>query len=371
MAETKLPSADYTAMNDIDQTSETETDFRRTIETAEQDSPGTVYYPDWSKWWGYYKDVPELQAVINKKATWAIGKGYIADDRTKKVLDKIRGNGKDTFNTIMWNLVVTMAINGDAFAEIIRDKAKRLINLKPIGPGTLGIVSNKKGIITGYTQATVTGEFQKGGKTKMDFKLKDIFHLSWKRVGDEPHGRSTIEKLQWIIDAKNESLKDIRIIFHRYVKPLIISKLASDDPDEIAAYKRKLDTAVKNMENLIVPQDTVEMERMSIPQYSTLNPLPWLEMLQGYFIIAEGVPEVILGSGRETTEASAKILYLAWQQNVEDTQQYLEEQVKAQLGLEVEFNFPADIAPEVTEDVRKARDINNFDKEDKDRRVKL
>lgn len=362
MAELGISSADYTAMNAINQKTETQTDFRRTVLSAEQSTPGVRYTPEWSKWFGYYKVIPELQSVINKKATWTVGKGYQADSKTKKLLDRIRGNGKDTFDDIMWNMVVAYTTGGDAFAEIIRNKRGELINLKPINPGSITIISDDSGIITRYEQ-TVLPMAEEGAvrKTKiLKFQPKEIFHLPWQRLGDEPHGRSTIEKLQDIIDARNEAMKDIRIVFHRYVKPLLVSEVDTDDEAEISAYKTKVDKAVENMENLIIPKGTATMERISIPQYSTLDPLPYIRVLQQFFIISEGVPEVILGYGRDTTEASSKILYLAFQQNIEHNQLFLEKQIKTQLKLDVNFEFPAKLDPHMEEDVRKERAVNNF-----------
>lgn len=362
MATGRISSADYTAMDSVDQTEETVTDFRRTIAVSEQDRPGTTYYPNWSKWFGYYKNVPLLQAVVNKKAIWTLGKGYECKENTKKTLDRIRGCGKDTFNDIMFNSIVAYTVGGDSFAEIIRNSRGDLRNLKPLNPGSMVIESNEHGAITKYKQAIIPGKDGKKGKPYFKpFEPKDIFHLPWNRLGDECHGRSTVEKLQWVIDAMNEGQMDMRIIFHRYVKPLIITQVDTDDPTEIAAFKAKQDKAIENMENLIVPKGTVEMERMSIPQYSTLDPLPWINLLQNYFIMAEGVPEVILGFGRETTEASSKTLYLAYQQTIEHNQRFVEGNIKAQLKLDVEFNFPESISPEMAEDQSKARKPNNFE----------
>lgn len=346
-----------TGMRDIDTTSQTTTDFRRVIDPSEQDFPGTRYYPDWAKWFGYYKTVPELQAVIDKKAIWTIGRGFQAEGKVKERLGRIRGIGIDTFDSIMLNMIRQYTICGDAFAEIVRNSRKEIINLKPLNPGTVVIISNDRGMISGYEQVTKSGKKVK----KIRFKPDNIFHLAWNRLGDEPHGKSTIEKLVDIIDSKNEAMKDLRIIFHRYVKPLIISMADTDDETELASLKTKLDNAVKNMENLVVPKGSMEMERVSIPQYSTLDPLPWLQLLQRYFITSEGVPEVILGHGSDTTEASSKILYLAFQQNIEYNQLFLEQQCKSQLKMEIEFNFPADIAPEMEQDVRKKRDIRNME----------
>lgn len=355
MADQRITEAELTSMENIVQTTDTPTDFRRQIDAVAQDQPGTKYYPKWTKWFGYYKAVPELQAVIQKVAIWTVGKGYKSDKKTKERLDKIKGNGKDTFDSIIFNLMIGKKVGGDSFAEIIRNKRGELRNLKPINPGSMVVLSNSKGIITGYKQAVIPSGGDKA-KSRMDpikFKPEQIFHLMNNRLGDEPHGRSTIEKLETIIDMKNESMLDMRIVFHRYVKPLIISMIDSDDETEIAAFKAKLDKAVRYMENIVVPKDTVEMERMSVPQYSTLDPLPWIQLLQQYFIMSEGVPGVILGEAEKTTEATSKILYLAFQQNIEAEQLYLEQQIKAQLKLDVEFNFPADLAEHMEGDMRK------------------
>ena len=368
----RLSQAEYTGMKNVDQTAETQTDFRRTIPIEEQDSPGVRYYPSWSKWFGYYKNVPDAHAVIDTLATWSIGRGYeipskgflgkvMKKNKTKEILDKIRGSGIDSFNSIIKNLLRATLIGGDSFAEIIKNNRGVLKNLKPINPGSMVVISNSKGIITGYEQIVGTGVDTKTVK----FKADEILHLAWNRLTDEPHGRSILEPLENIVEMKNEAMTDLRTVFHRYVKPLIISAVDTDDPEAIAAFKTKLDKAVENMENLIVPQGTVDMERMSIPQYSTLDPLPWIKELQGLFTLSSGVPEVVLGFGRETTEASAKILYLAYQQTIEDIQLWLEEQLRNQLKIEVEFNFPADISPEIQKDVGKSRQMNNFEMKDK------
>ena len=356
MTDTRISSADYTNLNVKDQTNETPTDFRRSVNSEQQDTPGTRYFIDWAKWFGYYKNIPELQAVINKKAIWTLGKGYEADKKTTSQLDKIRGFGKDTFNDIMYNLILQYTIGGDSFAEIVKNKRGELINLKPISPASMSILTTNRGIVEKYIQTTTYGR----KKQTLEFEPESIFHLAWNRLGDEPHGRSTIEKLEWIIETKNEAQKDLRIVFHRYVKPLMVAQADTDNPEEIAALKIKLDKATELMENMIIPKGSMELERFSIPQYSTLDPLPWIHYLQQMFILAEGVPEVILGYGRDTTEASSKILYLAYQQNIEHNQRFLEAQTKAQLNKDIEFNFPADIAPNMQEDISKERNINNM-----------
>jgi len=106
----------------------------------------------WSTYLGYYKAIPELQAAIDAKATWTIGKGFKANELTTLTLMSIKGTGKDTFNSIMENMIRTYHIGGDSFAEIIRDNKGQLVNIKPLDPNSIKIIVNSLGRIKRYEQ---------------------------------------------------------------------------------------------------------------------------------------------------------------------------------------------------------------------------
>jgi hypothetical protein len=355
MSFTKPDSADYTDMdNQV---------ANRTVATV---TPTNIAYPEWmspnyTKWLGYYTKVPDLKSAIDAKATWTVGKGYKAKPEAEAILDKIKGFGKESFNSILANMSRTYTMNGDAFAHIVtKEHSEEILNLKPLDPNTIKIMGNSRSVIARYEQWA-------NGKIINKFRPEEIFHLCWGRTGGSIHGTSTVESIEDTILAMNEAYGDMRVVFHRYVKPLIVSIVDTDDTSEIAAYKQKLDKAVDLGENMVVPKGTLDsMERMAIPANATLDPIPWIQQLQRRFIIANGIPEIVLGHGSSTTEATSKILYLAFQQMVEGHQTFIEEQVKAQLGLDIELEFPASIEPAVTEtstseDYKKERSINNME----------
>lgn len=301
----------------------------------------------WTQYFGYFKSIPELAAAINAKATWTIGKGFIAEPETTLLLGTIRGFGKDTFNTILENLIRTYYIGGDAFAEIIRDDEGNLINLKVLDPASITIVVNEKGIIDRYEQRA---------KVKKDwkiFKVEDMLHLARNRVADQVHGTSVIESVESIILARNESITDYRQVMHRFVKPQWKFKLKTDDPDEIAAYKAKQDAATGKGENIYEPMDVSESELLSVSPNQTLNPQAWIDSQGDYFYEAVGIPQIILGGSGEFTEASAKIAYLAFQQNIEEEQLFIEEQILIQLNLVIQLEFPASLENELLSDNKK------------------
>ena len=327
------------------------------VDTQETDGAGdskeTKYTnDDWSQQLGYYKSIPELRSVIDAKATWTIGKGIIADEQTEMLINTIKGWGKDSFNTILENMLRTMMIGGDAFAEIIRDEEDNLINLKPLDPSRITIVANKKGVIIRYEQnRTIKGS----NPQKLD--VDKIFHLARNRVADEIHGVSMINSLTEIILMKNEAMADMKILMHRHVVPRFIYKLDTDDKAKIAAFKAKEDKANAERENIYIPMGTVEMDTISVSPNATLNPMTWINYLDNLFYEVAGVPKIILGGSGEFTEASAKIAYLAFQQNVEEDQLFCEEQTLNQLNILIELEFPASLENELLSDDKKDGDL--------------
>lgn len=332
MPETNIGSADY---SDV---ASQKDDYSVTSMTTDgiSDQKETTWMNDnWTQQLGYYKQVAELRAAIDAKATWTVGKGYLADPETTFMLDFIKGFGKDTFNTILENLIRTYYIGGDAYAEIIRDKNGILINLKPLDTGSMRIVANRKGKIIRYEQVNKT----ETNNTKK-FKPEEIFHLPRNRVADEIHGVSVIDAVEEIILMRNEAMTDWKRVLHRNIDPLFIFHLDTDDTAKIAAFKGKMDAARGKGENIYIPKGAVVPELVATATNASLNPLSWIEALNDYFYEAVGTPKIIMGNSKSFTDASSKIVYLAFQQNIEEEQLFIKEQVGMQLGLSIELEFP-------------------------------
>jgi len=317
------------------------------------DQKETTYTNDnWSQQFGYYRSIPELKSVIDAKATWTVGKGFKANPITEMTLDKIKGYGNDTFNVILENMIRTMQIGGDAFAEIIRDKNNILINLKPLDPSTITIVVNRAGIIIRYEQ---NSKVQSGLKK---FDPEKIFHLSRNRVADEIHGQSMIDPLVNIIDARNEAIADWRITLHRNVWPVRFIEYDGDDETEIANIKAEYATAIKNGEVMVIPKGTLKMVTEGLSSNATLSALPTIESYNDYFYEAANMPKIIIGGAGALTEKATSVAYVAWQQTVEADQLYIEEQCLSQLNLEIELEFPASLENELLSDKQKDGPLN-------------
>jgi len=295
----------------------------------------TYWTVDWAKWHGFYDDVPVFSAIIDALACWAVGKGFKGKDADK--LKKIKGWGKDDSNSIIDNLLRVCLIGGDSFAEIVEDKAGRLTNLKPMNVSTIKMVINPSGILKKYIQTN----------SNTDFEVKKIFHLCWNRLADEVHGKPEAHRDEAIITQIKQLQEDLGIRFHRVVKPLRLFEAKTDDPTTLADTEVKLATGYKKCEIIVIPEKTLS-EKESVPIPSAQDVLIYLDYLTRNLVTSSGVPEVILGWTGKSTEASSKIVYLAFQQRIEKIQRFLEEQIRLQLGLEIEFEFPASLEENMT-----------------------
>ncbi len=324
-------------------------DYSVTAMATDSTSTGEYFYyfSKFKDYLGYYKQIPELRAAIDCIATWTIGKGFVSDSLTEAILVMIKGWGKDTFNTILENMIRTMYINGDAFAEIIRDDDGNLINLRPLDPSSIVVVA-EKGVVKRYEQISKIE-----GKANKKFEVHEIFHLARNRVADEVHGISMIEALENMILARNEAMDDMKTVMHRHVKPMRVWYVDTDDSTKISEFKNLVDDVTNKSENVIIPKGTVEHELVSVPSNATLSPLGWINLLRQEIFKVARVPEIIVGGSTELTEASAKIAYLAFQQTIEEEQLFVEEQVMMQLFLFINLEFPASLERELLSDKRK------------------
>jgi hypothetical protein len=341
-----MPQLDIDSATATDLTNQI-TDY--SVDTEQTDAPDGQAEFEWqmtnfSEYLGYYKNIPELQTAIDAKVKWTVGAGYLAEEPTVMLLDGIKGTGKDTFLNILKNMDTIRTLAGDSFAEIIRDKDDVLVNLKPIDPSTIVIISNKKGQIVRYEQRE---KVKNEVKRIATFQPDEMFHLRRKRIADEVHGISIIPTVEKIILMRNEAMSDWKRVLHRNVEPLFIYHLDTDDTTEIATFKATMDAARKNGENLYVPKGVVVPELVATAQNSSLNPLQWINQLNDYFFQAVNVPQIIIGNSKEFTDASSKIAYLSFEQSVKEEQLYLEEEILSQLNLEVKFVFPASLQNEL------------------------
>lgn len=309
---------------------------------------------NWTIQWGYFNQIPELKSALLMKATWIVGKGYETDDpETKVILDHINGWGKDTFKDILFNLYLIARLSGDSYAEIIRADDGTLLNLKPLDPSTIKIITNDKGILLRYEQVSKI-PLKKGEKPKQNIKFQpeDIFHLSHNRLADNVHGISDIVSMEQTILAELENFTDLKKIMHRYSKPLIIFKLKTDDQTKINSFVSKMDAAMARGDNVYVPDDENLLSYEVIQINVSEIVMRWRDDIRNKFYRTLGLPLIVFGNAG-TTESGGKIEYLAHEQVFAHDQKFVEEQIWQQLNLKITLNSPVTLLENLKADQRK------------------
>lgn len=301
---------------------------------------------NFTKYYGTFKQNSELKSTFTMRAIWNCGKGVRARNIGDQIiLDKIRGNGKETFYDILLEMDIMRMINGDSYCEIIRNpQTGKVINLKFIDPQNMVIIYDEKGIIKGYEQTN------KATNQKMaEWKPNEIFHLSNARFG-AMGGISDIEALEKILLADAESFEDTKTIVHRGARPLILWKLKTDDQTKINAFIAKIENARKLGNDMFIPDDddTVTHEILQVDANPTI--LQWRETLKDKFYRNSMLPQLVAGAGGLGTESDSKVIYFAFSNLTEYPQGYLERQIKNQLGLDVELIPPASLQNELAKD---------------------
>lgn len=339
-----------------------------------QDTEETTYTNErFTTDWGYFYRIPKLRSAIIMKAIWTVGKGYKTDDKTKRELENIVGDGKQTFLDILFNMVVTKQAARDSFAEIVRsEETGKIINLKILDPSSIRIVYKRNGMIDRYEQLRLTptkGVINKIKKfltgDKFDkFSPQEIFHLSHNKFGGSIHGTSVPESLEPIILADDENFNIMKKLTRFQAVPFIIFKVKSDNPTTIANFKANIKTARTTQDDMIIPDDEniLSWEVVQVNPSSVL--MEWRNNLNNQFYQAVGMPLVLFGSAG-STESGGKVEYLGHETVFEKEQLEIEEQIWNQLGFKINLNSPTSLLENLQADETKdAQNALNFQQSD-------
>jgi len=299
---------------------------------------------NWNEYLGYYQDHSELKSALTSLAIWTSGKGWTADKKTKARLENITGWGEDSFQSIMFNMQVVKKVNGDAFAEIIRNEKGTLINLKPMNPARTRIVVNGKGIIIRYEELNPKSE------PIRTFQPQDILHFSNDRIANEIHGSSVIQAVKWIVNARKEAMEDWRRISHR--SSIRVLRVDMEDTAKYAEIQRDYKAAISSGEVLIIPGTKKEsgFEDLVLPPIN--NFLDWIRYLEGLFYQTIGVPKIIATS-EGTGEGASKVGYMTFDPRYVREQTEMEMDLWNQLAIKVKFNRPESIGHNLQETEQK------------------
>jgi hypothetical protein len=321
---------------DIQQTSTTDMDsnvddYQVTpviLDTASVSGEAHYDNPDYTKNLGYYTEHGGYGASLNAFATWVIGRGFIADNRTMANLENINGWGEDTFTSIMWNMIVVKKLQGDSFSQIIRNPdTGTLINLRP--KGNLRIVVNAENRIIRYEEI-------EDRKVKNKFKPSEILHLCNNRIGNQIHGTSTTKRVEWAIKARREAMEDWKRISHRStVRVLYVEE---NDKARHSQLKSDYADAINNGDVMLMPGKPGDNAFQDLELPPVQNFLEWIKYTEDSYYKELGMPKIIMGGTADNTEASAKVGVIVFDPIFIRELVELERDLWNQVGIKININ---------------------------------
>ena len=298
-----------------------------------------------------YKKVPIVQAAINYTADLAVGTGYslISEDETAKakvaeVLDQ------QDFGLLSHRLTRHLLVYGNAYVEIVK-LGNKLVELKLLHPKNMVVEADDSGEIKGYKQELGMGE-------TINFSPEEIAHFKWNVIGDEIYGTSAIESVVEAINVKLQMEGDLRLISHRYAAPQIQYAIGTDaEPateEQITEFESQLDNQTPEMD--LVTSHAVKVNTIR-PLSGSIGVEEFLKHMENQVIAGLQVPEVALGRGQNSTEATAKVQLGIFDRRVKAIQRVLTRQTERLI-----------IEPLVGDNVVEI-EFGEFEKEDEDVKV--
>ena len=308
----------------------------KALDTDNSDGDTTYYFEDATQKMGYYSEIAEINSGANSLATWSFGKGWTSENpKTVVEFEHFTGRGNDAYGAIMWNIEIMKLIVGDGFAEIVRQNGV-IVNMVPISPERVRIISNS-GRIKRYEVWN--------GKDWKTIKIRDMYHTSNKRVGDQIHGTSQIDAVKWVIDARNEALITNRMIEKRG-RALGVYYYKSNNEGKIIKAGREIEAANKKGQMLMLPEGTGKIE--DFPTKPLAERMEWIRYLENFFYQVFGVPRSLVTSDG-TSEVGGIGGHIIFEQIYGKEQLDEEQNTWNQLARKVKWNRPPSLAPQTQE----------------------
>ena len=326
----------------------------KALDAASPDQDETyVYFEKATEYFGYYLNHPQVSSPINALATWAVGRGWTTEDKKMQAqLEHVSGDGKDTFDQIMWNHEVIKLAVGDAFIEVKRGKTKVIVNMIPISPERVRVVYGKNGLIKRYDAWN--------GSVWKAIKKEEMLHSRNKRIGDQNHGTSIIQSNKNVNDAMIEAFEDERVIKHRD-KALGVVYYKTSNAGKISYANSQIEKAVKNGEMVGLPEDTAKIE--PYPSKSSEDRQSWLVYVENLGYQTGGVPRAIVTSDG-TSEVGGKMGHVIFEPIYAKEQMDLEGDLLLQHSIKILFNRPPSLGGLVQDTMEKNTGQTNIQPND-------
>src|SRR3990167_673945 len=140
------------------------------------------YTTKYHQWDGMCRQVPIVESILNGVADATVASWLTVGSHEKaaaKMLDAMRGSGKQHFEQLMKSQLIVAMKGGDSYAR--KDRTGELIDLVPLDSDSVK-QKIEEGVIVAY-------ELDQESGPARSYKPEEIFHLAYNQEGARPHGR--------------------------------------------------------------------------------------------------------------------------------------------------------------------------------------
>ncbi len=249
------------------------------------------------------------------------------------------------FKSKMTELLVSGFWAGDGYMEIVMDEESdwKIVELKALEPDEIRVIRGKKGDVLGYVQfpfksnmlmpLSVRGARSFISQGAVFFETNEILHFKWNPFPSAPYGTSMMESLKDILALLVSMREDIGLIIRNFAAPLVIFRLGTElipaSAQTITDFSTWLRNQLTDSNNLVT--STLVQPDVIAGGDKTLNIGPYFDQMLRLLYGSVGLPEIMLGQGNDTTEATAKIQLETASRRFRNIQQTLRDQVELRL----------------------------------------
>ena len=239
---------------------------------------------------------------------------------------------------------IVYEIKGEKFKEDRAQKPSgwRIHELKLIPPEEVRPIRNAHGEVLGYCQYPTQGThtWLSPGQAKqyedmgaVIFAPEEILHIKLDPEPGQAYGMSLLESVKDILAIVVGMREDIGIIIKNYAAPTILYRIGTElipaSSATVNAFRDNLMSQMKVSSNIVT--STMVSHEVVAPGKGVMNVEGYMKMMLTILFGSFGMPEIMLGQGQETTQATAKMQLEAVSNQVKVIHQSIKDQVELQV----------------------------------------
>jgi len=338
-----------------------------------------------------YERIPFCQRSVDIMSDWVMQSGFkikapdhlISEDKSQDDVPQLKENiillrkwiRASSFVKQLGLGIKYLMIYGDSFFEVVKEGQipknispthKKLLDLrypkmsgwkveqiKPIKPQQMRVIRDQSGTVLAYVQIPPSAPFEeyKFDNSKDKFKQIEVFmkdakdkgyiwfapeeiiHLKWNPKPSEAYGNSPLEAMKDGIAVLLGMFEDIGIIVRNYAGPTFFFRVGTDDipatPETLEYIRSELVADVMSNAHIIT-SSLVQAEVLSAGK-ATMDLEGYFQIALSYVLLGFGVPEILMGQGKSTTEATAKTQLEAFSRLIKTIQGYIRSEIEMKL----------------------------------------